>query len=223
VKTAPRILGALAALALPLSASTRAHACWDGYFATVHRVAVAVPGGAWSPEAVRAAALWGIRIDALLPAGTLVESYHGLADLCVAGKDGACGLTLAELTWEDGKLSDLFAKVAVATGATPARVKRARALGATPLSFQVFATRSEARAEAFAGRINDADAGVNGFYSAGGFPGRQPTAHVVSGIDARGRTVFRVVMGAFLSRAEAVAGGAELTKETGIAGFVRPL
>ena len=153
-----------------------------------------------------------------------MQSYFGYANLCATGKDGACGPTLADIEWKDGGLSDLFAKVAAATGAPPTAVKRARAQSAVPLTFQVLAARSEARAEAFARRINDAGlGGVDGFYEAGSFPAINPTAHVVPGVDARGRKIFRVLVGAFLSRAEAVAGGAALKKKTAIDGFARAL
>src|SRR5262249_26019597 len=116
-----------------------------------------------------------------------------------------------------------FSRVAAATRASAATVKRARAVDAAPLTLQVFAGHSEARAEAFAKRINDAGEGAHGFYNAGGFPANNPTAHVVDGVDASGRALYRVVVGAFLAKSDAVATGAELKKATGIAGFARAL
>ena len=96
-------------------------------------------------------------------------------------------------------------------------------IDAAPLTLQVFAGHSKAGAEAFAKRINDAGAGADGFYTAGGFPANNPTAHVVSGVDASARALYRVVVGAFLAKSDAVATGAELKKATGISGFARAL
>ena len=86
-----------------------------------------------------------------------------------------------------------------------------------------FMARSEKRADAFAERINRSSAGDDGFYTAGGFPASNPRAHVVGGRDAHGHPIHRVLMGAFLTRPEAVAAKAELKKELGIEGFARTL
>jgi hypothetical protein len=224
MKTLPRVLGMLAAITVTASISPRAHACWDGYSASVRRVSVnAADDAAWSPERARALARWGARIDALLPTGTMVDSEFGFVTVCKTGKDGQCGATVAEIKWEDGQLATLFSRVAAATRATPATVKRARAVDAAPLTLQVFAGHGKVGAQAFASRINDAGAGANGFYTAGGFPASNPTAHVVSGVDASGRVLYRVVVGAFLAKSEALATAAELKTATGIGGFVRAL
>jgi hypothetical protein len=224
-----RLLAVLAALTTTLCASSRAHACWDGHQATVGRVGLSAPGDArWRPEDVRKAALWGTRIDALLPPGTLVSAFGSYVSWCTEGANGDCGETLAELSWERGDPADLFPKIAAATGASKETIRRARGLGAQPLTLQVFAAYDRARAEALATRINEADMrdlnnSLNGFYKAGGFPGFNPSAHVLEGTDARGATLYRVVVGAFLSETEAAAAGATLEEALGIRGFSRPL
>jgi hypothetical protein len=224
-----RLLAVLAALITTLCASSRAHACWDGYQVTVGRISFSVTGDTrWSPERVRKAAVWGTRIDALIPPETFVSGFGSYVSWCAEGADGACDMPLAELTWERGDPADLFAKIAAATGASPETIRRARALGAQPLTLQVFAAYDRARAEALATRINEAEMrdlnnSLNGFFKAGGFPGFDPSAHVLEGTDARGAKLYRVVVGAFLSETEAAAAGATLKEALGISGFSRPL
>jgi hypothetical protein len=218
-------LVALAALMATVSAASPARACWDGYQASVGNVTLSIPGEAeWSPETARTAARWGARIEALLGSSRSLQSFYSNATVCLAESDGSCGATLADVTWNGSQLSDLFVKVAAATRASPATVKRARAVDVQPLTIQVFAGRTDAAAKAFAARINDAHVdGLDGYYVAGGFPDVNPSAHVIAVTDASGRPLDRVVVGAFLSRADALASAARLTSETGIVGFARPL
>jgi hypothetical protein len=222
--TLPRLTAVLAAVGASLFALPRAHACWDGHRAAVRRVTLSIPGDRrWTPEEARAAAVWGARIDALLPPGTVLDAFGGYAELCT-DQHGGCGATMAEIRWDGVRLADLFAKVASATGASKAIVRRARMLGAQPLTVQVLAARSEANAKAFASRINAAGAaGIDGYFEAGGFPATNPSAHVLAAVDAKGNAVYRVVVGAFLTKADADAARAELYRSAGVDGFARAL
>jgi hypothetical protein len=226
---ASRLLAVLAALTTTLCASARAQACWDGYQVNIGRVGISAPGDTrWTPEGVRNAAVWATRIDALLPAKTVVSTFGSYVQWCTEGANGECDETLAEVTWERGGLAALFRKIAAATGASRETIRRAQALGAQPLTLQVFAAYDHARAEAFATRINEANTrdlnyALNGFFIAGGFPGFDPSSHVLEGTDASGAKLYRVVVGAFLTETEAAAASATLKEELGISGFSRPL
>lgn len=206
------------------AAPSVARACWDGYAASVGRVFIGVADDRpWDPGSARAVARWGARIDALLPANTLLNAQFNTVTFCQEAKDG-CGETLGEAQLPSlESLPTLFSSVAKLTRASPAAVRRARAIDAQPFTLQVFAARAERRAKAIAARIDESGAGRHGFYEAGGFPAFNSTAHVVRGEDAAGRPLFRVVVGAFLDRKEAASLGDSIKTQLGIQGFVRPL
>jgi hypothetical protein len=220
----PRFFAVLAALAVTLCAAGRAHACWDGYSATVHRVTFNIQGDTnWSTENARTAALWGTRIDALLPQGKRLEAWSTFAMLCTTTADDEC-TTYVEIKWSEPRFSELFRKVATATGASRATIAHAGALGAAPLTLQAFAAYDAARANAFATRINEvAGDGLNGFFQAGGFPAMNPSAHVLDGVDARGVKIYRVMVGAFLSQTDADVARTQLEELAGVQAFGRPL
>jgi hypothetical protein len=178
---------------------------------------------AWSPGMIREIALWGARIDALLPAGTRLDSELGTITFCKTLPDGACGESVAELPYGDGELPSLFGTIAVLTHGSSNEIRRIMALTLAPLTVQTFASRSERRADAVAASIDAAGAGEHGFITVGGFPAYNSTAHVVAGKDAAGSPVHRVFVGAFLSRGDAAAVEASMRKALGIKGFVRPL
>jgi sporulation related protein len=218
------VVPALAFALASLLAAPRAEACWDGYAASIGRMSVTVADeSAWSPAAVREIALWGARIDALLPAGTRLDSALGEVTFCTTLPDGQCGASLADLPYSNDELPELFGKTAVVTHASAKDIRRIMALSIAPLTVQVFASKSEARADALAASIDAAGAGVHGFVTIGGFPAYNSTAHVVAGRDAAGRPIHRVFVGAFLDRAEATSTEASVRKALGIKGFVRPL
>jgi len=224
MKTLPFLAATFAAVAVTASAARDAHACWDGYAASVDRVDLRVPGDAtWRPEKAREVARWATRMNALLPQGTKLESDLGFVTICTVNAAGECVTTVAETRWDNGSLAPLFKQVAQATQAAPAAVRSALRLDAAPVTLQVFASRSQAGADTVARRINDAHAGSDGFYTAGGFPADNPTAHVVAGTGKKGERVYRVLVGAFLAKGEAQTAAAELHRETGFQGFVRPL
>ena len=219
------LLAALPALAFAsLAATPRAEACWDGYAAFVGRVSLSVPDdAAWSPPLVREVALWGSRIDALLPPGTGLDSELGSVTYCKTGPAGPCGESLADLPYGVDPLPTLFGKTALLTHASGREIRRIMALTVLPLTVQVFASKSGRRAEALAASIDAAGAGDRGFINVGGFPANNPTAHVVAGKDAAGDPIHRVFVGAFLTRGDAALAEARARKVLGIKGFVRPL
>jgi hypothetical protein len=178
---------------------------------------------AWSPALVRDVALWGTRIDALLPAGTQLESELGSVTFCKTLPDGACGDVVNELPYSADKLPTLFGKMAVLTHGSSTKIRRIMALTVSVLTVQAFASKSARRANAVAASIDAAGAGEHGFINVGGFPANNPTAHVVAGKDAAGSPIHRVFVGAFLSRGDAAGVEASVRKALGIKGFVRPL
>jgi hypothetical protein len=219
------LLAALPALAFASFVATpRAQACWDGYSAFIGRVSLSVPDDAsWSPPLAREVALWGSRIDALLPRGTRLDSELGSTSYCATGADGLCSEALVDLPGSVDDLPTLFGKTALLTRASPREIRRIMALTVAVLTVQVFASKSGRRAGALAAAIDAAGAGDHGFINVGGFPASNPTAHVIAGKDASGASIHRVVVGAFLTRGDAAIAEAGVRKALGLAGFVRPL
>jgi hypothetical protein len=194
---------------------------------SIGKLSVSVATGedaTWDPTEIREVALWGSRIDALLPAGTHLDSELGTITFCKTLPDGTCGASLADIPYGNEPLPALFGQTAILTHASPAAIRRAMTLTVAPLTVQVFASKSPGRAGAVASAIDAADeAGDSGFINVGGFPANNPTAHVVAGIDAAGKPIHRVLVGAFLARADAAAAEARVRKALGLKGFVRPL
>ena len=194
-----------------------ARACWDGEALTVGDVTYTGGHVGWDPDRARELATWLTRIDALLGPEAQLEVYWDGAVL----QDPRRGV----VEWErDGRsLAALFREVALHSGASPEEVRRARTLAASPVTVQVAAVSDRARAEQLAERITGSGAGEHGYYETGGFPADNPTAHVVTGADARGRTVHRVVVGAFVDRAHAEQVRDRLAEQLGLRGRVRLL
>lgn len=210
----------LACLALTLARP--ALACWDGWSATVGRVDILQAGDeTWSPATARDVALWGGRIDAMLPAGARLMSEHGSFALSDASGTTQSG------QWDGLHLEALFKLAAKILG------RRAAAQGSaqdgTALTVQLFAARSQGSADAFAARLQ-AKAGATQlsepasvFYTAGGYPSNHAVAHVVVERDGGGAPIYRVLMGAFLDRSNADAARRLLRDVAGAPGFVRAL
>lgn len=197
-------------------------ACWDGWSATVGRVDILQAGDeAWNPQTAREVALWGGRIDAMLPAGGALMSEHGKFEL-----SDASGVTTAG-SWDGVHLESLFKLAAKILGRRAQAQDSAR--DGTALTVQVFAARSERSAAAFTAQLAtkaeaaqlSEPAGV--FYTAGGYPANHAVAHVVLERDDGGAPIYRVLVGAFLDRSKADAARRSLRDTVGAAGFVRTL
>jgi hypothetical protein len=202
-------LFALAALVAPRAAS----ACWDGYAATVGDVTLrhGMAVGQWSPDHARHTALWGTRIEALLPLGAHLEVDNGQATC-----SGSCG-KVGTIAVGTDDLPRLFREASRAFRVLPSRVREVLALAPQVFTVQVHAGSARSALSARK-RVNDLYLGLGGFFEEGGFPASNPEAHVLR--DARGMN--RTVVGVFLTRAAADAARATLATK-GISGFVRAL
>ncbi len=197
-------------------------ACWDGWSATVGHVEILQAGDdGWDPALARDVALWGGRIDAMLPPGGALMSEHGKFEL----SDGA-GITTPG-TWDGVHLESLFKLAAKILGRRAQAQDSAR--NGTALSVQLFAGRSQRSADAFVAQL-EARAGAaqvtepeGVFYTAGGYPANHVLAHVVLERDDGGAPIYRVLVGAFLDRTKADAARRSLRDALGASGFVRAL
>lgn len=191
-------------LALTLSWSAPALACWDGTYAVVGRVELSSDELEWSTGQVVATATWLGRIDAVLPDDASLRIDHGTAT--VEYDDG----TSFDVSWSGDSLEALFVRVAHETGASPDRVRAARRHVTPVFTVQVAALPGREAAE----RLTTLIEGEHGFLEVGGFPADNPTAHVV---EEGGAHV--VLVGAFLDRSEAAA----VASAIGPRAFVRQL
>lgn len=225
-----RSTAALIAAAAVISAvltPAAADACWDGYYASSSRVVIAEssnPPPPWKPETAGDLARWLSRLEALLPAGFAMESWDGIVDVCRTGADGAMAHAdcLGHVYWNRRSFSSLFRLVARTVRARPLAVRAAMKREAAPLTLQLAAGLDEHGARTVARRINAARPVGHGFYEAGGFPADNDVAHVVTEESPAG-TVYRVWVGAYLTRAEAREALSKLSAATGMKGFVRGL
>jgi len=225
MRTRTGLACAVVALAITLSSRT-ADACWCGYSGTVRDVAITepMPGSddcpvAWDPVVVRAWATWLVRLDRVLPAGMRLESFAGEAT--VTATPGGVPRTVAEISWGED-FEALFAAIA-RLEADSTRVRVARQQEAKVFTVQVFATRSEARASRVSEQLDRAGEVDRGFFFAGNAPAANPAAHVIRETDARGRLLYKVLVGAFVDLASARASAQALTRQTTLETFVRQL
>jgi hypothetical protein len=182
-----------------LAVASPASACFDGYIARGRHLTLAVSGDSdWDPAHIRRVATWIARIDSLLS-----ENYEDL------------------VRYED--FPEIFREVAESVGASPKRRARALGIRVVPFTVQLLAVRNEASALSFAAAIEETAAADSGFFESGGFPSINPRVHVVSERDPRGRTLYKVLVGAFLDRRDARNVLSDLEHEIGTRGFVRKL
>ncbi|MFO0633381.1 MAG: SPOR domain-containing protein [Nannocystaceae bacterium] len=221
--TATRRQAALLSLCiapLALTLARDAHACFDGVVIDGERTSIALETDAtWSPEAARHWARWVGRIDALVPQGQRLVVSFGAIEVC---RDGHVDCVELPVTWDDGRAFTLFELAAdhFAPGGTA--VAAARRSGHTPLTVQVASSRDATAAAALVDRIDAAELGLEGFYSAGGFPSSHGYAHVVESWDELGAR-YDVVVGAFLDRDHADEAAMQLQETLDLRGFVRRL
>lgn len=212
----PITLLPLALASLACLAPARAFACWDGFYVQAERVSFTGEGVEdWSPAQVRALATWTRRLQALVGPGGEVEADMGYASVCVAAR-------CSEAAARSSRPDELFATVATALGASWRARSLALRVTAAPYSVQVAAVRDRAQAEALATRLSELEL-PHGFVEIGGFPADNREAHVLDAVDATGRPVYRVVVGAFLDRADASAHVAEIARATGLPTLPRAL
>ena len=198
------LLLVLAALVLPV---TQAHACWDGFAASVGRVTVleSSENTEWEPRDVEETALWLGRLNALLPAAGSLHVEHGLGEL-------DCGAGPVEFAWQGG-WPQRFREVARQCQVTASERARAMATVTPVFTVQLAATHDQAQAERLAESVNARELDASGFIEVGGFPATNPSAHVVSE-----GSLHRVWVGAFVSREQA-----EQLAATLEGGYVRPM
>lgn len=203
-------------IVLSMAAAGPARACWDGELGTIGDVTYMGGRVGWDADRARELATWLARLDAVLPDDASLMIEWDFVSLC---RDGACD----DWRWDGRSFAALFREVSRRSGAAPASIRRARGLTTPVHTVQVAALSDRARAEALAQRITEAGAGAHGFYETGGFPADNPVAHVISGSDAQGREVHRVLVGAFVDRREATASRDRLEGQLGLRGMVRAL
>lgn len=206
--------------------ATPARACWDGYVAQHGTVEIFGSNEVWDAEQARLLAGWIVRLQRLVGERRL-QVYWGEADF-----DGKT------ITFPQGRYDILFSRLATRLGVSAQERRAARRAVVVPTTVQIAATRNADHARAMANQLfrrsfnhalagdgagDDSFVSHHGFYEAGGFPSDNRSVHVVEGEDASGAPVYRLVVGAFLDRAEAMATVASLRTEQGISGFVRDL
>lgn len=215
-----RRLLALTVACLALTPAS-ARACWDGLLAESADVRLQLMGGAagtWDPARMQSFATWLTRIDAIAPDFLeVLASEHDVTIFCDTCKNAE------NLKW-NGDLATLFDRVAKAVGADRKTRLHALEQDTTAYTVQIAAFATQAEADALALKLNgQADSlETHGFVQIGGFPAMNDTTHVVAVSHETG-PVYRVIVGAFLSRADAEAAQAHVHEETSLRGFVRPL
>lgn len=211
-----RIVATLAlSVFLSFCAARSAHACWDGYSVRIGHIAFTGGSDHWDPEHARELALWARRLEVLLGPDGSLEVEGGYGEACA---DSRC----VEMDEDVRSPRALFHAVARALAIPAARRATALRVTAAPYSVQVAATRDGAVAERLAERLSRGELPM-GFFEAGGFPSDNPEAHVVKATAADGQTVFRVVVGAFIDRDEALAHVDEIAALTGLPTLLRAL
>jgi hypothetical protein len=212
-----------AALLGVLACPAPAHACWDGHLGTAPRASLCVMTGPtrWKAVVARELADWLVRVEALVPPGYHASACEGGVSICEQQSPYRC---LGHAQMERDTYWGFFRAVQEVVEARPAAVHAALQKKATPLTVQVAVGYDEAGARALARRLSRLRPADQGFYEAGAFPGGndKDVVHVLADRDDEGAPIYRVVVGAYLTRAEARATVARL-REIGLRGFVRPL
>jgi hypothetical protein len=211
------------ASALVLTASSDASACWNGVSAHTERVGITEIEDApsWSPARVRDYATWMKRIEALLPAGHSVYT----ADPVTVHLDGADEDSEDDDTYESGNWGDpegVFDAVVKLTKTKKKARRRALAIKADVFTVQVGALADAKLADELVERTARAESVEEGFFHVE-WDERAGYANVVNEPDAKGRVLYKVVSGAFLDEREARVVATKLSRELGVAAFVRKL
>jgi len=212
----PVFLISLATVSFLCACPTSAHACWDGYAVQTDRVSFTGEGDTdWSVAQVRELATWARRFQVVLGREATLEADMGYGSLCT-------GARCADVVVRSTRPEVLFSAVATALQVSWRERAAALRVTAAPYAVQVAAVRERAQADALAARLSELDLPM-GFVEIGGFPSDNPEAHVVEAVDPQGRTVFRIVVGAFLDRREAAGHATEIAQQTGLPTLLRAL
>lgn len=219
---------------LILAAASPASACADNLVASSERFEIHSSHKSWTPELVRDAATWFLRLEALLPADVNVLFEHGFLTIKRApGASQGQALPLADEGREVGSLTEALDVLAEVFEVPKNQIARVQQLEAKPLTIQLAASQRREDIERLVDKLNAYKAleqiNLHGFFNAGGYDCIDVSpmdcnsfAHIVSGVDAKGMPVHRLMVGGFLTRASAQKALARLQAH-GFKGFVRTL
>lgn len=212
-------------LGATLLPSGKANACWDGVFLDTGRVTISdldLMDG-FDVEQTRQVGRWIARIEELLPARVNLTVEFGRLEMCGAHGNDDFGCIEPDEQWRTD-LPALFEMVADMVQASPDDRARARRVERRPLTVQVAATGRRS-ARRLVSRIHRElrDDPLFGFLEVGGFPAENDFARVIPQRTRRGSKVYRVVVGAFLDKAEARLARDRIEQLVGLDGFVRAL
>jgi hypothetical protein len=215
------LAGALTALLATVVPST-AHACWDGYSATVGSATFtsAMREASWNGDHARFATRWAARIDALLPEG--VTLYMGNTYVSCEGHE-ACEKTLEVGSDDPGKA---FKQIAKLFGVSAKAQQAALATSQKVYTVQVFAGSKEAALKQKKLLIELAQeeefdlGGHDAFFQEGGFPGWDSRIHAVA--DEKDESLTRVIIEDFPTLEAAQAAEKKL-RERGVIGIAKEL
>ncbi len=213
--------GALAGLLTTLAPST-AHACWDGYSATVGSTTFtsAMSHASWNGDHARHATRWAARIDALLPDG--VTLWMGNTYASCEGHD-ACE-KLGEIGTADP--AQAFREIAKAFGVSARAQQAAMATSQKVYTVQVFAGSKDAALKQKKLLIELAQeeafelGGHDEFFQEGGFPGWDSRVHAVQ--DEKDSSLVRVIIEDFPTM-EAAQEAEKKLRERGVIGIAKEL
>ncbi|MFV8753757.1 SPOR domain-containing protein [Nannocystaceae bacterium ST9] len=210
-------LALLSTFALTLVPNT-ADACWDGIYAASEKTELRIlEGDAWAANAdLESAADWLTRIDALLPGDARLSVDMGYVDL--TSESGTCSLIDPP---EIGDFEQLFDLVAASCQRSKAEIASAREQSASLYTVQLLSTREREAAEALIEELETEGCSWHGFYEQGGFPSFNPCASIETATLADGREVHRVLVGNYLSRADAELDRRSIRADLGHEGMVR--
>lgn len=197
-----------------LALTTTAHACWDGHLITADRVTLRGARDTWDIDHVRAYGRWLPRIQALLGDSHSVVD-EGINLLC-PGTDDATD-DCVEL--KKSAPEEIFEEIAQHLKRPAKVVQAARTLKTGAWTVQLAAgdlLPLRKRADEINGALRFR---ATGFAEYGGFPADNPIAFVVP----RSQEHHALILGTFLTAAEAHAAVAALAKDHAITGYARPL
>ncbi|NUO53718.1 MAG: hypothetical protein HOV80_33135 [Polyangiaceae bacterium] len=215
------LAGALAGLLATVIPST-AHACWDGYSATVGNATFTRATGAasWNGDDARYTTRWAARFDAITPAGVNLWIGNGYVS-CEGHK--ACE-TLGDVGSNDPQKA--FKQVAKAFGVSAKAQQEALGVQQKLYTVQVFAGAKDAALKqkkllAELDQEEALDVGDYGdFFLAGAFPGVNERFHAIA--DEKDEKLVRLIIDEYPSL-EAAQEAEKKLRARGVIGIVKEL